>query len=664
MAKDRPLTSNNIPHESAACAEQRVVIEALQPQIDNGRFHIKRVVGERVCVEADLLVDGHDRLAACLLHRREDDSTWQETAMQLQNNNRWAGEFTVTEIGKYRYSVCAWVDAFESWRHDLRKRLDAEQDIAVPLLVGHDLIAQAKERATAEAAPALLHWLQRLRASTNQAKQGELALSAELASLMAGTPDRRYATWYMPELTVTVDRVRARYSAWYELFPRSCAVEAGRHGTLRDCEQRLPYIAAMGFDVVYLPPIHPIGKLHRKGKNNTAKAEPGDVGSPWAIGAAVGGHKALHPELGGLEDLHKLITVAKRLGMEIALDIAFQCAPDHPYVQEHPSWFRRRPDGSVQYAENPPKKYQDIYPFDFETADRQALWDELAGVVRHWAGQGVRIFRVDNPHTKPFRFWEWLIADIKTDYPDAIFLAEAFTVPKVMHHLAKLGFSQSYTYFTWRNDKEELEDYFTELSQGPGRDYFRPNLWPNTPDILHEFLHFQGLPAFAIRFVLAATLGASYGIYGPAFELGENQPREPGSEEYLHSEKYELKHWDFERAGLQDLITRVNTIRREHPALHSDGNLRFHTVDNDHLIAYSKHIDDFSDVIIVVVNLDAHAVQTGWLQLAHAAIGLAAEDSYRVHDLLSGERYTWQGTRIYIKLDPEHFPAHILVVER
>ena len=432
------------------------------------------------------------------------------------------------------------------------------------------------------------------------------------------------------------------------------------HGTFADCEARLPYVAAMDFDVLYLPPIHPIGVTERKGPNNRARATADDVGSPWAIGADAGGHKAVHPPLGTLDDFRRLVARAEELGMEIALDLAFQCSPDHPYVREHPEWFLHRPDGSIQYAENPPKKYQDIYPFNFDSEAWRELWAELKSVVEFWIAQGVRIFRVDNPHTKPFAFWEWLIGEVRRERPDVIFLAEAFTRPGPMYRLAKLGFSQSYSYFAWRNTKSELTDYFTELAAAPLAEFFRPNLWPNTPDILTEYLQFGGRAAFMVRLVLAATLGASYGIYGPAFELMEHAAREAGSEEYLDSEKYELRHWDLERAdSLRDFIARVNRIRRDNPALQSNRSLKFHSIDNEALIAYSKTSRDGRQAVLVVANLDPHHAQSGFLDIDLPSIGLAAEQAFQAHDLLSGARYLWNGPRNYVALDPQRSPAHI-----
>ena len=505
----------------------------------------------------------------------------------------------------------------------------------------------------------------RLREEKDKESGKNAALDSELLNVVQRYPERDLVTRYEKQLAVVVDREKARFSTWYEVFPRSCSPEPGRHGTLRDCEARLPYIASMGFDVVYLPPIHPIGHTFRKGKNNSISAQPDDVGSPWAIGSEEGGHTSIHPQLGTLEDFKQFIASAKGYGLEVALDIAFQCSPDHPYVKQHREWFRTRPDGTIQYAENPPKQYQDIFPLDFENREWHALWIELKDIVLFWIKQGVRIFRVDNPHTKPFSFWEWLIGEIKEQYPEVIFLAEAFTRPHVMYRLAKLGFSQSYTYFAWRNTKQELTDYFNELTQTEVREYFRPNLWPNTPDILPEFLQVGGRPAFMIRLILAATLGASYGIYGPAFELCENTPYQPGSEEYLNSEKYELKHRDLDSAwSLKEFIARINRIRKQNPALQSNRNLRFHGTDNPSLICYSKATDDLSNIIIVIVNLDSFHGQTGWVDLDLNSLGLEATQAFEVHDLLGEGRFLWQGARNYVELMPESLPAHILQVRR
>jgi starch synthase (maltosyl-transferring) len=643
---------------------RRAAIESVQPAVDGGRFPVKRVAGDRVVVEADVFADGHDSIACVLLYRREGEARWSEAPMVFADNDRWRGEFQVPEPGRWRYTVAAWVDAFLTWRKDLEKRVEPA-DIELALAIGAELVAQAARRAKGADARALRGMAEKLQGGDGLEARRALALGEELAQLMGRYPDRRFATTYAPELPLLVDPPRARSSAWYELFPRSCAGEPGRHGTFRDCERWLDYVAELGFDVLYLPPIHPIGRVNRKGRNNALSARPEDPGSPWAIGSHEGGHKAVHPQLGTLEDFRRLVAAARARGIEIALDIAFQCAPDHPYVREHPEWFRWRPDGTVQYAENPPKKYQDIYPFDFECDQWRALWEELKSVFAFWIEQGVTIFRVDNPHTKPFAFWEWLIGEVKREHPEVIFLSEAFTRPKVMHRLAKLGFTQSYTYFPWRNTKAEIVEYFTELSQHASREYFRPNHWPNTPDILTAYLQHGGRPAFIARLVLAATLGANYGIYGPAFEHCENVPREPGSEEYLDSEKYEIRTWDLERPdSLRPLIAAVNRARRANPALQQDWNLVFIPVDNDELVCYAKYTDDRANVVIVAVNLDPHHKRSGWAEVPLERLGLAPDRAYEVEDLLGGETYLWQGARNYIELDPARLPAHVFRVHR
>jgi starch synthase (maltosyl-transferring) len=653
------------PPNAGADGRVRAVVEAVTPCVDGGRFAAKRVVGDEVVVEADCFADGHDVLAARLLWRREGEPEWREEPMAPIGDDRWRGRFVVDNLGRYVYTVTAWVDAFLSWRHDFARRQDPE-DIRIAAAVGAELVEAAAARSVdGPDRERLAQWAARLRGSRDPEALKRAGLDEELAAAAARHPDRRFACTFPAALPLVVDRERARFSAWYEMFPRSASSEPGRHGTFRDCEARLPYIAGMGFDVLYLPPIHPIGRERRKGKNNALAAAPEDVGSPWAIGAAEGGHKSIHPLLGTLEDFRRLVARARDHGLEVALDIAFQCTPDHAYVKSHPQWFRWRPDGSVQYAENPPKKYQDIYPFNFESEDWRALWEELASVLDFWSAAGVTIFRVDNPHTKPFPFWEWAIAEAKRAHPELIFLAEAFTRPKVMHRLAKLGFTQSYTYFAWRNTKRELTEYCTELARGPGREYFRPNLWPNTPDILTEYLQFGGRPAFMARLVLAATLAASYGIYGPAFELAEHLPREPGSEEYLDSEKFELRRWDLERPdSLAGFIARVNRVRRENPALQSDWSLAFVPVDNDGLICYAKSTPDLENVILTVVNLDPYHVQSGWVDLDLDALGLDARAPYQMHELLTGARFLWSGSRNYVSLDPARAPAHVFRVRR
>ena len=644
---------------------KRVIIEGISPEVDCGRFPAKRTVGDLVRVEADVFTDGHDAIAASLLAHREGSESWIEIPMQPLVNDRWMAAFRVSEIGRYGFKVQGWVDHFETWHRDLLKRIKADSDTAVDYLIGADLVAAAAGRASGSDAEWLLQRASLLRSGDEPAKLRIHATDPTLHEVALQYPDKRFASESDREVSIVVDPVRARFSSWYEFFPRSTAEKPGVHGTFADCEKRLPYVAEMGFNVVYLPPIHPIGRTFRKGRNNNPESQPGEYGSPWAIGSADGGHKQIHSELGTVEDFRRLVITAEELGLSLALDIAFQAAPDHPYVREHESWFRKRPDGTIQYAENPPKKYQDIYPFDFESDDWMGMWEELKSVFVYWIGMGVTIFRVDNPHTKAFPFWEWLIAEIKRDRPEVLFFAEAFTRPKIMYRLAKLGFSQSYTYFPWRNGKAELTEYLTELTQTPVREFFRPNQWPNTPDILTEFLQMGGRAAFVIRLLLAATLGANYGIYGPAFELMENKPLRHGSEEYLNSEKYEIRHWDLERPdSLRPLITRVNAIRNGNAALQWDWSLRFHFIDNDQLICYSKESEDRSNLILTVVNLDPHHTQTGFVSLPLEELEIPLDRAYEAEDLLTGERYLWHGPRNYIELNPQKLSGHILKIHR
>lgn len=643
----------------------RVVIERITPCVDGGRFPVKRVVGDTVEVQADCLADGHDVVACMVLWRQRGAAGWQQSAMRALGNDRWSAAFTVDAMGAWEYTVCAWVDAFLSWRSDFARRVDPD-DVRIAALGGAELAAQAARRAGPGSDAELLQaWSGELaaaaRGNAGVAALQRIGLDEGPWALMQRHPDLQHAHTHPQWLGVTVERVRARFSSWYEFFPRSASGVPGQHGSFADCEAWLPYVQRMGFDIIYFPPIHPIGRTRRKGRNNTLDPQPTDVGSPWAIGAAEGGHEAILGDLGTLADFRRLLARAAEHGIEIALDIAFQCAPDHPWVAEHPQWFRRRADGSIQYAENPPKKYQDIYPFDFESPQWRELWAALAGVLEYWAGQGVRVFRVDNPHTKAFPFWEWAIARVRAAYPDVIFLSEAFTRPKVMHRLAKLGFSQSYTYFTWRNTKQELISYFTELTQGPGRDYFRPNLWPNTPDILPAALQYGGRPMFMARVALAATLGASYGIYGPAFELLEHRALRSGGEEYLDSEKFELRTWNRDGAeSLAEFIGVLNRARRDHPALQADAGLHFLPIDNDQLIAYAKVSADRSSTVVCVINLDPHHVQSGWIEIDAPALGLEALQTYQMHDLVSGAYFLWHGRRNYVSLDPQRTPVHVM----
>jgi starch synthase (maltosyl-transferring) len=650
---------------------QRVVIEHVQPEVDNGRFPIKRTAGEEVVVTADVFADGHDVVAAVLLYRRTGDPQWHEVPMTALGNDGWTARFGVESLGAYEYTIEGWVDRFATWRLELSKKIGAGQQVDSELLEGAALLRSLPSAIPSNPGPhaAVMGIVEQTAAvladgNVDSGVRETAALSTDLAEAVAARRDRPDATRYDRVLSVTVERPIARFGAWYEMFPRSATPDPSRSATFDEAAALLPYVQSMGFDVLYLPPIHPIGRSFRKGRNNSLTAAPGDPGSPWAIGAEEGGHTAVEPGLGSLEDFDRFVEAARRHGLEIALDLAYQASPDHPWVQMHPDWFRQRPDGTIKYAENPPKKYQDIYPINFESRDWMALWTELAGVIEFWIDHGVKIFRVDNPHTKPFRFWEWALAEIKARHPDTIFLSEAFTRPKVMRHLAKCGFSQSYTYFTWRNTAAELTEYFTELTQTPVREYMRPNLFANTPDILHEYLQHGGRPAFEARLVLAATLGASYGIYS-GFELSENLPVRDGSEEYLDSEKYQLKPRRFDHpSSLAELIARVNTIRREHPALQSDWSLRFHPTDNPELLCYSKRAGAGADedVILVIVNLDPFHMQHGHVRLPLSAWSLQPDSTLTVFDLLSGERYVWRGEWNYVRLDPQLRMAHILHV--
>ena len=650
----------------AARALRRVVIEHVEPEVDGGRFAIKRTVGEEVRVRADIYADGHDLLSAMLLYQPVGDSVRTEVPMRVVNNDRWEASFRVEKLGRYVYTIVAWVDTFRTWSADLRKRADAGQDISVDVQIGAEMVGAAAGRArAAEARRRLAEAAANLKRGAKADREAALriAFDPELASLVNANRDLAADARYEKELAVVVDPEKARFSAWYEMFPRSCTTDPKRHGTFRDCIDRLPYVAGMGFDILYLPPIHPIGRSERKGKNNSTTPTPEDTGSPWAIGSKEGGHKAIHPQLGSLEDLKALVGKAGEFGIDVALDIAYQASPDHPYVKEHREWFRERPDGTVQYAENPPKKYQDIYPFNFDSERAPELWEELKSVVTYWIEQGIHVFRVDNPHTKPFAFWEWMIGEVKREHPEVIFLSEAFTRPKVMYQLAKLGFTQSYTYFAWKNTSWEITQYFTELQEGDILEYFRPNLWPNTPDILNDYLQKSGRPGFMIRLILATTLAASYGIYGPAFELCEGRAVREGSEEYLDSEKYQIRVWDINNPNsLRDLITHMNRMRHGSPALQRNSGLKFHPIENPQMIAYSKVCDDPADMIFVVVNLDPRNRQAGWVNVDVSALHLGSEESYQVHDLLTDARYVWHGSRNVVDLNPALLPAHVFRV--
>ncbi|MGA8368876.1 MAG: alpha-1,4-glucan--maltose-1-phosphate maltosyltransferase [Acidimicrobiales bacterium] len=654
----------------------RPVVESVHPQVDGGRYPAKAAIGDVVTVEADAFADGHDLLVCEVRHRHTSVKRWAAMAMVPIGNDRWRGAFSVSELGRHHFAVHAWIDSFGTWRRDLSARVNAGQDASADLLTGAELMDRAAGRARGEDKQALTAMAGRLRHAEGglTAELAQLVFGEDLAELVRRYPDRSAAA-ASPELTVLVDRERARFSTWYELFPRSASPDPDRPGTLADVEARLPYLNGLGIDVLYLPPIHPIGTTNRKGDDGAPMAGPGEPGSPWAVGAADGGHTSVHPLLGSIDHVDHLVTAAAASGIDVALDLAFQCSPDHPWVREHPEWFRHRPDGSIRYAENPPKRYEDIFPLDFETEDWCALWGALLEVVEFWISHGISVFRVDNPHTKPLPFWEWLIGSVKRFHPETIFLAEAFTRPKVMYRLAKVGFTQSYTYFTWRQSRWELESYLTELTATGVADFFRPNFWPNTPDILTEQLQTGGPPVFALRVVLAATLAASYGIYGPAFELHEDVPRHPGSEEYRHSEKYAIRYWDLARPdSLAGLVSRLNHIRRGHPALQFNDSLRFHGSDNEQLMVYSKSrparpatdrpSPERADTVVTVVNLDPGNRQSGWVDLDLDALGIDVGPPFDMHDLLTDAHFHWEGARNFVILDPQVAPAHILHLGR
>jgi starch synthase (maltosyl-transferring) len=646
---------------------EQIVIEGIQPAIDHEPFPVKAIVGDTCAVEATVVRHGHERLRVVVVQRRPGENDATEIPMQVVNPglDRWRAEFAMDEIGRYRFSIAAWTDHYASWVHELQKRVDAAQaDIDSEVAEGIALVERAMKSAKGDGRKAIGALLARLReVRADAARVLAIAREDDALDLMARLGRREDETRLDPEHEVMADRPRARVGAWYELFVRSQGTAPGRSGTFKDVERRLPELQRLGFDVVYLAPIHPIGTTHRKGRNNRVTADPGDPGSPWAIGSEHGGHTAIEPSLGTLEDFDHFVLATQALGMEVALDLAIQCSPDHPWVEAHPDWFYQRPDGTIRYAENPPKKYQDIYPLNFDTADWRHLWEELREVVRFWIGHGVRIFRVDNPHTKPVGFWAWLIDESHRETPDVIFLAEAFTRPPMMRGLGKRGFTQSYTYFTWRNTKAELIEYLTELATPEMTAAFRPNFFVNTPDILPPILQTGGRPAFQSRLVLAATLSPSYGIYS-GYELCECEAI-PGREEYLHSEKYEIKVRDWQAPGnINDLIRRVNDARHDHPALQRLDNLQFLDIADDQLLAYVKTTPERDDSVIVVVNLDPHAAHAGTVRVPMDALGLPPGSRYEVHDVLTDRTFVW-GEENFVALDPAAGePAHVLVVGR
>jgi len=638
--------------------QSRVIIENIQPQVEGGFYPAKRTVGENVEVTANIFGDGHDHIRAEVLYKFADEKEWSIVEMIPVMNDEWAASFATPKKGIYKFTVRAWIDQLDTWYDGFRKKAAANVDVTVELMEGAEYVRQA-----GNSSPKIVTIAKKLEDKAHHAEAVGFVLSEEFGKIVHDNPLRQYETTYHSELSVRVEHSKALFSTWYELFPRSSSLQAGKHGTFQDTIKLLPRIAAMNFDVLYLPPIHPIGKINRKGKNNSVTSRPGEPGSPWAIGSEEGGHKSIHKELGTLADYKKLIAEAKKYNIDIALDLAYQCAPDHPYVKEHPEWFRQRPDGSIQYAENPPKKYQDIYPFNFETDQWKELWEELRSVIEFWIDAGVKIFRVDNPHTKPIPFWEWVIAEINKKYSDIIFLAEAFTRPNIMASLGKVGFTQSYTYFTWRVTKQEIIEYMTELVNGPSRNYFRPNFWPNTPDILPFHLQHQGENIFIIRVALAATLSSNYGLYGPPYELNDNSPME-GREEYYNSEKYEIKSFDWRKTNrMTDIITLLNKARNENPALQSTWNLQFCSVENPNLIAYLKTTDDLPNSILVVVNLDANKKQSGYIQVPKAKLGLKDRINIKLRDMITDEQYTWTQEWNYVELEPSKMPFHLFKLD-
>jgi starch synthase (maltosyl-transferring) len=637
----------------------RVIIENVQPLVDGGLYPAKRTVGERVLVTANIFGDGHDHIRAEILFKKAGAAKWIQVPLQPTFNDEWSGSFKVEETGVYVFTIRGWIDHFETWYDGFKKKAAAKVDVKVELQEGAIFLRQLAGKTNKE----LSKLADRFENPDNYYENIDYIGGEEFAAVVHAYPLRENETVYKAEAEVLVEHKKANFSSWYEFFPRSASLEEGKHGTFKDCIKLLPRVAAMGFDVLYFPPIHPIGKINRKGKNNNVRSIEGEPGSPWAIGSDEGGHKSILPALGTLEDFKLLVQEARKHHIDVAMDIAFQCAPDHPYVKEHPEWFKQRPDGSIQYAENPPKKYQDIYPFYFENDNWKALWEELKSVFLYWMEQGVTIFRIDNPHTKPIPFWQWVIAEIHKVNPDVIFLSEAFTRPKIMASLAKVGFTQSYTYFTWRTSKQELTDYVNELVNGPSRNYFRPNFWPNTPDILPYHLQYQGENSFILRYALAATLSSNYGVYGPSYEFNENTPIE-GREEYFNSEKYEVRHYDWKRTNrMTDIMSMLNKIRKENEALQSTWNIQFCPVESNQIMAYLKATDDLSNIILVVANLDPNNGQNGFVQLPKARLGLGEKINVKLHDLITHEHYTWTQEWNYVDLNPNKMPFHLFKLE-
>jgi starch synthase (maltosyl-transferring) len=643
---------------------RRVVIDHISPSIDGGRNPFKRVLGDWIPFTVHAFADSHDLLQVELRIRKAGTKDWQVLPMQPLGNDEFEATYRSDTIGLFEYEIAGVVDHYGSWYEGFQKKHAEGVPVDVECRIGAELLEQAADRADARHTGQLREWAAHLADSSADIETRiSLAYSRHVAGVARSYPQRAWEST-SPRSLMLIERELAAFSAWYEYFPRSCVGDGLTHGSFKDAAKRLPEIRDMGFNIVYFPPIHPIGREFRKGKNNTLTPSPDDVGSPWAVGAKEGGHKSIHPALGTLKDFQHFLDEAEMRGMEVALDIAFQCAPDHPWVKDHPQWFRWRPDGTVQYAENPPKKYQDILPINFETDDWESLWDELKSVFEFWIEQGVKVFRVDNPHTKSMEFWRWCILNIKSGHPEVIFLAEAFTRPKRKYFLAKGGFTHGYTYFTWRNNAAELRDYVEELTQSSAKEYFWPNFWPNTPDILHADLQTGNRATFIGRYVLAATLSSNVGIYGPAYELLDHEPY-PGKEENNHSEKYQLKAWDLNKPGnIKAEIARVNALRNQHEAFQRTFNVHFIPCSNSHIIAYLKQNFDKTDRFIVVVNMDWEHQQVGTLDLSPEVLGLAHERQLRVVDQFAEvpREYLWHGTAPYLELNPRTCPAHIFQI--
>jgi starch synthase (maltosyl-transferring) len=643
--------------------QTRIVIENVTPQLDGGAFYIKRIIGQTIEVKANVFSDGHDVVACSVKYKHQSDKKWQEVRMKEIGNDEWVAQFEVNQQGFYTYFVVGWADYALNWQHGTERKIQDNQHVKSELLEGAEYCQAILKEANATEKKYLTNAIKAFQEEALYSEGITIALSDELHQIFYRYPTRTLAN-KSHELRAFVDRKKALFSTWYEFFPRSSSSVPGKHGTFKDCEKLLPRVAAMGFDTLYFPPIHPIGEVNRKGKNNATTAEPGDVGSPWGIGSQFGGHKATHPELGSIADFKSLVATAKELGIEIAMDYALQAAPDHPYVKDFPQWFKWRPDGTVQYAENPPKKYQDIQPIYFESGDWKNLWKELLDVALFWVEEcGIRVFRCDNPHTKPFYFWGWLIAEIQKKHPDVLFLAEAFTRPKIMHELAKQGFTQSYTYYTWRNTKAELIEYMNELTQTDQKDFFRPNFWPNTPDILPYALQSAQESIYLHKYFLAATLSSSVGIYGPVYEYMVSEAM-PGKEEYHNSEKYEVQHWDWTiQNKLITLITRINAIRHEHASLQQTNNMAFCATDNDQVIAYYKYDDEHTDETIMVCNLDPYYMKQAWVQLPLKALGVQEGQQVKVIDLITGNSYIWDKEWNFVELHPT-LPFHLFKIHK